>query len=302
MARIGCREETQMEADFPAAHSMNVDWFAVDREGHVALFCSGSAGAVPRQADSDAGRERAAVQELTRLLEHSPGAGVAVHDLAGRTRPGPLGEQGRHHWMVRYGKDAENILLFLESLDPVREEVAQGRAVQLHATRGVAVFSRRLPGPLLQQLHKTGLCLGCFTHYVAEHEEDDPEAAAARLGLFLYTHPWGDAPAGPYGRAEQPQQAIHVDQLPPELRQLALRVRFEDLSFPRAPHIQPLEFTDCDTMGGAWLSQDGKTIRPVPGNDGDYRDEYEYYRNNPDLVVEPPPGHEEEEAAEGEGD
>ena len=36
-----------MEPDYPAAHSMDTDWFAVDKDGHVAVFASGEAGAVP---------------------------------------------------------------------------------------------------------------------------------------------------------------------------------------------------------------------------------------------------------------
>lgn len=36
-----------MEQDFPAAHSMDTTWFAVDRKGHVAAFDSGEQGWVP---------------------------------------------------------------------------------------------------------------------------------------------------------------------------------------------------------------------------------------------------------------
>src|SRR5688500_5905944 len=36
--------------DYPAAHSMDTIWFAVDRDGHVAVFSSGEAGAVPGDA------------------------------------------------------------------------------------------------------------------------------------------------------------------------------------------------------------------------------------------------------------
>jgi hypothetical protein len=39
-----------MQSDFPAAHSMDTDWFAVDKCGHVALFRSGESGAVPLEA------------------------------------------------------------------------------------------------------------------------------------------------------------------------------------------------------------------------------------------------------------
>src|SRR5947199_26010 len=36
-----------MDADFPAAHSMDTQWFAADRDGNVAIFISGESGAVP---------------------------------------------------------------------------------------------------------------------------------------------------------------------------------------------------------------------------------------------------------------
>jgi hypothetical protein len=38
------------EADYPAAHSMDTSWFAVDEAGRVAIFDSGEDGAVPFDA------------------------------------------------------------------------------------------------------------------------------------------------------------------------------------------------------------------------------------------------------------
>ncbi len=35
--------------EFPAAHSMDTDWFALDEDGNVALFVSGEPGAVPEK-------------------------------------------------------------------------------------------------------------------------------------------------------------------------------------------------------------------------------------------------------------
>ncbi|MGE0323716.1 MAG: hypothetical protein AB7K71_02445 [Polyangiaceae bacterium] len=40
--------------EFPAAHSMDTEWFAIDAEGNVALFDSAETGAVPFDAASDA--------------------------------------------------------------------------------------------------------------------------------------------------------------------------------------------------------------------------------------------------------
>ncbi|NEO84752.1 MAG: hypothetical protein F6J87_10930 [Spirulina sp. SIO3F2] len=36
-----------MVQDYPAAHSMDTDWFAVDAEGNIGYFCSAEGGAVP---------------------------------------------------------------------------------------------------------------------------------------------------------------------------------------------------------------------------------------------------------------
>lgn len=42
-------------ADYPAAHSMDTEWFAMDEEGHVALFRSGEIGVLPETAADQTG-------------------------------------------------------------------------------------------------------------------------------------------------------------------------------------------------------------------------------------------------------
>src|SRR5262249_61732713 len=75
-----------MEADYPAAHSQDTWWFAVDRDGHVACFHSSEAGAVPHAADFDDPRQ---VVEHLALTE-------AVYDLVGRAGPGRCRAVGEH--------------------------------------------------------------------------------------------------------------------------------------------------------------------------------------------------------------
>src|SRR5947209_16298751 len=104
-----------MDADFPAAHSMDTSFFAVDKDGHVAHFSTGEAGAAPMEAgleDPDA-----ALREIARLVP----AGEVVYDLEGRLLPGPLnGGRGNHALhMAGHG----SLLMFLDTLDPVADEV-----------------------------------------------------------------------------------------------------------------------------------------------------------------------------------
>jgi hypothetical protein len=57
-----------MDTDFPAAHSMDTEWFAVDQDGHVALFISGENGPVPRSTDE----ERMNLWDVLRALTGKP--------------------------------------------------------------------------------------------------------------------------------------------------------------------------------------------------------------------------------------
>jgi hypothetical protein len=45
--------ESFMDTDFPAAHSMDTQWFAVDRDGHVAAFWTGLEGPLPTGSGND---------------------------------------------------------------------------------------------------------------------------------------------------------------------------------------------------------------------------------------------------------
>src|SRR5262245_29247278 len=243
-----------MEADYPAAHSQDTWWFAVDRDGHVACFHSSEAGAVPHAADFDDPRQ---VVEHLALTE-------AVYDLVGRAGPGRLGGEGKHcnfsasHLAflgsLGQGREfcdlGEGRLIFLKSLDPFRGEIAAGRAYQVPATQGVAVvlhdgrFTLRQDNEeLLRRLHDAGDCLGCFYLFYWEPVRSDQEERIdpARRGLFRYNHLCQDWTSGPYGRTRVPRQPVHVDQLPPGVREAVSRTRFDGLCFADTPHIQPLE-------------------------------------------------------------
>src|SRR6185295_8980906 len=99
--------------DYPAAHSMDTTWFAVDRDGHIAVFDSGEAGAVPR----DAYEEGATVDALLPALP----ASEAVYVLEGHL------EAGRDNH-VPHGHTSGTILVFLDELGAAAEDVSAGRA------------------------------------------------------------------------------------------------------------------------------------------------------------------------------
>lgn len=276
-----------MDNDYPASHSMDTCFFAIDRDGHVAIFDTGEAGAVP--AGALTGEE---ADEVRQRLAQLPRVEV-LHDPRGHSLPGLT--QGTTHAGLR-GSDTP-ILMFLASLDPVREEIAAGRAAALASTEGVAVLFQVLPAPLSQRLHDRGACLGCEWHFHdAEMEEAFPDLATR--GLYCYGHLTENWISGPYGRERQPAVPIHVDQLPPQIREAVKALRFEEFCFADTPHIQPVEYRECISWEAAYLDVTGKHIRPIPGMEGQYAEAYEDLADMDGNIEVEPPGEQELDAGE----
>lgn len=88
---------------------------------------------------------------------------------------------------------------------------------------------------------------------------DDDEWA--RAGLFVY-EPRPGWFSQPYERQREPEVPLHIDQLPPELRDafrgVVLPVRFSD-----TPTIQPCDYVPGDAWGAIVVGADGHTARPV---------------------------------------
>src|SRR5262245_53923712 len=78
-------KELPCHVDFPAAHSMDATWFAVDRDGHVGVFDSGEAGAVPKEVNDSIGQDDDAVEMA---LESLPATGQPTFALTAVFHPG----------------------------------------------------------------------------------------------------------------------------------------------------------------------------------------------------------------------
>jgi hypothetical protein len=183
-------------------------------------------------------------------------------------------------------------LMFLAALDPVREEITAGRAVEVPAREGAAVLFRELSQALAERLHGSGACLGCSWYFRSEEEEEHSPDMTAR-GLFTYSHLTDPLIPGPYGRVSLPARPIHVDQLPPRIRDAVKAVCFDTLRFADTTHIQPVEHAPCVSRVPAYLDVTGEKIGPIPGKEEEYaaaHDELADIAAEDQVTVEPLPG------------
>jgi hypothetical protein len=287
-----------MDADFPAAHSMDTDWFAVDRYGFVATFSSGEAGAVPSGVAPDSHYQllddlKAAVTPVDPVYDLDaligPDGGAEGHHIR-VPEPGSRGgalafaDYLSRLLAARPEPGTGPVLMFLSSTDPVLAEIAQGLARTVPSRPAIAVLFNDLPVATARRVHAAGACLGCFRDY--EYDQ-----LPSQLGLYRYDHPDELYIPEPYRRHGRPLQLLHVDQLPAALRDTLMRVRFDAIGFDDEESIQPIEHFPCATWNSAaYLPTGRRIIRPIPGQEERYREEFEAeYQHFDDVEIEPPP-------------
>jgi hypothetical protein len=277
-----------MGLDYPAAHSMDTIWYAVDRDGHIAVFDSGEDGAVPQVAAPDEEEEETTLDRFAGLVPWSLAEFQRALGSPDGAEPHPAFE-GKLPEKPRNKDDWQSpwTLMFLESAEPLRQEIARKSAREMPATEGVAVLVKNLSRPLADRLHQAGACLGCFGPY-KYHE------LPALLGLFSYDHTdrhvFEYSTCAPYERVRLPIRLLRADQLPPDVREQVEGMRFASLCFAEAELIQPIDHADCESWGSAYLDLDGKILRAVPGREAEFRREFHASNVGPDYRIEPPDG------------
>jgi hypothetical protein len=223
-----------MREDYPAAHSMDTDWFAVDADGHVALLRSGEEGAVPIVW----GGEQAGGQAFHELWR---GRGtVDVHGLP--QQPGSLQEHLGDGWepappdrRYPYGH------ALLRLAHPRAVELVAG-AHRVRTQQGLYAWVREvLLADLWELLARGWVQQGwLFSDFPLD-----------RFGIYLYEARHQSLIVGPYERGERPRIPLLASTLPPETRQRA--VSLPQVSFARDPLVQPLESLPCRAYGTGWI-------------------------------------------------
>lgn len=257
--------------DHPAAHSMDTTWFAVDRDGKVASFDTGEAGAMPATSGDP--------EEVVAHLDALPRRAAR---LRVRTLPAFAGESPHR------ASPGHPALLHLKRAEVLAPELAAGDALRVPSEGSEAVYVASPSAGLLARVHASGECLGCAHEYGAPGGGAEGELPPpARRGLYEYAHGCDNWIAGPYQLVAKPDVPLKEGDLPAAVRDRLARYGG---SFDETPLLQPLAHWECESWEAAWLDTDGRTVRPVPGREEDYADAVADSRDMDGLVFVDPPG------------
>jgi hypothetical protein len=244
------------ELDFPAAHSMDTMWFAVDAQGHIGSFNTGEAGALP---DSMMNRDDAWTIRQ-RLLDDLPRTNI-IHDQRGHYLP-----DGRT-WRGDEIPTGMSALIFVSTLEPFQTQIESNRFDVAPAVNGQTLLWQNVTPEESELLTRSGAVLG-WDYYFGSDEADE---YLATRGLFEFTHLTENWISGPYGRLRLPDRPIHIDQLQPRLRGILKELQFKDLSFAESAYLNPAKYFKCESYEFArgWQDVDG-SVHPFIGHEKDF--------------------------------
>ncbi|HPF39354.1 MAG TPA: radical SAM protein [Phycisphaerae bacterium] len=281
-------------ATIPAAHSMDTEWFAVDAEGHVALFDSFEPGVAPSNW-FDAGLSEYHHLDLVGLIAKGNEPRDVTFDVAdivamgpGRIFHGLYGEEPKS--LARSVISLEEFIRLHELRSPPRRrsliDMLLGRTWR-ETTRLPSLF--RGFCWLRDETVAERLGAGCLVLPTREHTFaffDSVETAnladmfrvgdvlsfatvdltfapwMARFGFYYFA--CDEYNGGPYDRIETPRTPCVISQLPASAQRVCNIVRFEDIQFRDVPRIQPFTHFPCRAYGGTWIDLQGN-VHEVPG-------------------------------------
>lgn len=242
--------------DYPAGHSMDSKWFAVDKDGNVGFFNTSSAATMPIQFDT---------QELwTEFLKrYSTKVTEGLHKLI-------LPDQQINEIINQCTEDKvaeliENGLkekyLFFEGFFQLNDGVSW-EDLYFDKALANAEYDFALLLSEDKQIYYISDVYHMFDVFLAALKEakikacvevfmeDSVEDYDSKMGNTIlngYQFEGQDWTESPYRRLTNPAQPLNINQFSPEAKNIIFK--FENLSFKDFPYFQPIEFVPCQSYG-----------------------------------------------------
>lgn len=255
------------DKDYPAQHSMDTQWYAVDDCGHVAACYSSESGAIPTNATTDSVDKYVFRSEEDDTYDWTHRHAVLTVDpkyvdvLQGVHRThyaNPLGKD--HHAMGAFmilrrlpenlrkivDQGGEEAIYSDKAIKPTYRILKDGRALVLICAGLQPGFSYHRFAALV---HQKGLCVSCASYYSIDSVRLGTTKKDAKP-IFYYKHPGANGAPYPYFLSYVPEDAPTIDELPisEEAIVSAKRVRLSGC-FKERIFWQPTETHVCELYG-----------------------------------------------------
>jgi hypothetical protein len=249
--------------DFPAAHSMDTDWFAVDANGNIAVFDSSEGGAVPCSNREMITKHKVMfLDDFFPYLPHDEQGTILLKTPATEWVQGVTLNQLQKEIKIAKKSDLKwlrnrlfDLLLIFSEASSIQKLNTDNPVFRL-AGEPIVFWYRQVPIKDLESLIASQEIIGgkSISLYQNRH----------LLGLFSYDHPIGHA--HPYDRNPTPTIPWKLEDLPEPIQDSISWTWFDDLRFSEAEKIQPLEHTKCDTWGISeyWVDTQGQEHEEYP--------------------------------------
>lgn len=272
--------------DFPAAHSMDTDWFAVDEEGCVALFDSMDAGSVPHRFLYMFGPKTDVIpgclQDLHPYADILEPKDVVMWEPAEAAAPGvernwPGGDVRLVFEDPQSVLKAQEVVFRHGTSDPwERWLIFRGYAKlwPIPVRDKLVYFVDRLSDEAMREILDRKLARICWSSPRERRMRpsgliDFLEAQKARSIVYE-----GDN-TNAYTRSNLPEHPILIGDLPECLRTEANLMPIRGIHFRDTSNIQPLEHWSCAVYCHQWLSADGKKYFWIRGSERSARKDIE---------------------------
>ena len=236
--------QSELQPDFPAAHSMDTTWFAVDKHGHLGVFDSGEDGAVPDAFSYEYGIQSEDYFRAISGIEFDFFVDDLVEDAAkNRRRPILIfdwrSKKFKSHKLLE--QSCYECLLLFEGELPDHPGL-----IPLPHSKYKLAFIETLEASTAKDWRRER---GLKNIFMGKSWTD------FRAGLYLFQN---DLYGGyPYILDRKPKAHIKLSQLPESMQQQFSAITFEDFDFSEVRAFQPLEHMKCAVWGATWVDMNG---------------------------------------------
>jgi hypothetical protein len=271
--------------DFPAAHSMDTEWFAIDADGNIGIFDSGEGGAVPTSNNFNPCKIDGVDDLFVEMTKN----------LANRILPlkNPNKNLSEILTLNEFKKDIDNLSYQIKN---TRRSTSIHKPKHLYRTMYgcfLLVRSERVFADLkisaidnAYGLHFVGediivFVSDCYSHILHELIDEgkilagkmaDIDSHMNLLGLFHYYS--NSHTPSPYKLTNSPVYPLRFLDIPESVHPLIQKNKFGSLRFSRTKIIQPIEHMECNT----WDTKRWIDIK------GQVHDQHPTYENTADRT------------------